>query len=127
MIRTSLFALTTGLALAAVHAPALAAEAVPFSRAAFERAQAEGRTIIVHVHADWCHVCRAQAPNIERATGSDVVVFRLDWDDQRSEAQRFNATTQSTVIAFRGRRETGRIAGDSTPSAISALVRTAAN
>lgn len=100
--------------------------AVPFTQAAFETAQRENRPILVDVYADWCPVCAQQQPAIDAAAADaanhGLVVFRLDFDDQKDEQTQFQVTRQSTLIAFRGANETGRLIGETDPQAIAALV-----
>ncbi len=97
-----------------------------FSNAALAAAQKAGRPILVDVHADWCPVCRAQAPVIEKLAAdpanAKVVFLRLDFDSQRNERAALRATSQSTLIAFRGRKETGRLQGVTNAGQISRLV-----
>lgn len=120
-----------GLALGAFAAvaivqPAHAAEFRPYSDAAFAAAQAEGRPILIDVHAPWCPVCARQQPLIERAAqdpaNGDLVVFRLDFDNQKAEQRQFRVTKQSTLIAFDGKRETGRLLGSTDAGAIAELI-----
>ena len=92
---------------------AAAAERQPFDQAAFEAAQAAGKPILVEVSAPWCPTCKAQAP----------ILARL-----RSEAKfkdllrKFNVQTQSTLIVFKGKQETGRSTGVTDAAAIEALL-----
>lgn len=116
MFRRTFIAL--GLALASlfvVAGPGAAAEHRPYTQAAFEAAQAQGRAILVDVYAPWCPTCRAQEPVLERLTATpayaDLIVFRVDFDSQKDVLRRFGAQRQSTLIAFRGARETGRNVG----------------
>jgi thioredoxin 1 len=50
------------------------------------------------------------------------VFLRLNFDTQRRERAALRATMQSTLIAYRGRRETGRLQGVSDAAAITRLV-----
>lgn len=116
MFRRTFIALSLALAsLFAGSMPAAAAEHVPYTQAAFEAAQAQGRPILIDVYAPWCPTCRAQEPVIERLTAApayaDLIVFRVDFDSQKDVLRRFGAQRQSTLIAFRGRNETGRSVG----------------
>lgn len=98
-----------------------------FDQAAFEAAQKAGRPILVWVHAPWCPVCRQQQKTIARVTAEpafrDMHVFRIDYDTQKALWRAFGATQQSTLIAFRGRRETGRIAHETDDAKVSAVIR----
>ena len=119
-----------GLVAAAASALALAPAAAPvaFDRAAFEQAQAANKRILVDVWAPWCPTCRAQEPIIDRVAAArgneNLVVFRVHFDDQKAEVRRFGAQRQSTLIAYRGTRETGRLVADTNPDRIAALVAT---
>lgn len=108
---------------------AQAAEFRAFTSEAFAAAQAEGRPILVEVHANWCPTCRAHAPVVRSVAQSpdfqSLVVFRLDFDRQTAERRTLGVRVQSTLIAFHGGRETARSAGDTDPDSIAALLFTA--
>lgn len=134
--RIALGALVATLAIASPPAftPAFAfnhhetVRATPFTQAAFDAAKAAGKPILVEVHAPWCPVCRAQQAGIAAAqhdaANADLVVFRIDFDSQKAEQRPLRVTRQSTLIAFNGARETGRLLGDTSPAAIARLVAT---
>lgn len=115
-------------ATAIAHAPVTAPASTPFSRTAFEQAQATDKRILVDIWAPWCPTCRAQEPiinTVAAARGNEnLVVFRVDFDNQKAEVRRFGAQRQSTLIAYRGRRETGRLVADTNPERIATLVAT---
>jgi len=96
-----------------------------FTQAAFESAQDAGKPILLHVHADWCPVCKAQQPTLSGiasdAKFKDLVQFTIDYDNQKDVVRRFNVRGQSTLIAFRGKAEMGRSQGATDPYAIRAL------
>jgi thioredoxin 1 len=129
-MRTSFTLGAAALAVAGIVQPAAAGEIKPFSTAAFEAAQRAGRPILVDVHAGWCPVCRAQAPILDRLAQdrdtADLVIFRLDYDRQKAERTALKASRQSTLIAYRGARETGRSVGETDPDRIAALVASTA-
>ncbi len=114
-----------------VAVPAIAAVPIvqPFEQAAFDAAQKAGRPILVWVHAPWCPVCREQAKTIARLTAqapfSKMVVFRIDYDTQKSLWQKFGASMQSTLIAYQGKRETARIAHDADAARVATVIRSA--
>ncbi len=105
-----------------------AAKIQPFSQAAFAAAQKAGAPILIDVYAPWCPVCRAQAPTINQIandpSSAKLVIFRIDFDTQKAEQRALRVTGQSTLIAFKGARETGRLRGDTDPARIAALVAT---
>lgn len=120
---------TIGLAAAAIAGatPAYAAEVRPFDSKAFAVAQAQGRPILVDVHADWCPTCRAQAPIVSEIIRSpayrSMVVFKLDFDGQKADWRRLNVYRQSTLIAFNGKVEKARSVGDTDPRRIARLIQ----
>jgi thioredoxin 1 len=101
---------------------ATAAEYRKFSPAAFNAAQSSGKPIVVDVFATWCPTCAAQEPVIKQLSASpkykDLIIFKLDFDGQKAEQRRLKVTRQSTLIAFRGRRETARSVGATDPIAL---------
>lgn len=106
--------------------PAVAAETVPFDQAQFAAAQKEGRPVLVDISAPWCPICAAQGPIIERLSSKpefkDLIVFKVDFDKQKDTVRGFHAQTQSTLIGFRGSRETGRTVGDTEEPSIEHLL-----
>ena len=103
-----------------------AAEHAAFTHEGFEAAQKAGRPILVHITASWCPTCRAQNPIISRLTNQprfkDLVVFDVDFDNQKDVVRAFNARTQSTLIVFKGLAELGRTVGDTRADSIAALL-----
>ncbi|MEQ1808608.1 MAG: thioredoxin family protein [Terricaulis sp.] len=112
-----------------VTGAAAAAEYRAFDQAAFAQAQAQGRPILVEVFAPWCPTCRAQSPIVRTiaadAAFANLVVFRIDYDNQRDEWRALNVRRQSTLIAYNGARETGRLVAATSPDRIETLMRSA--
>jgi len=103
MIKTLKILLATTLVLAASASQAGSFE--PFSQERLDALNAEGTPVLVEVYADWCSTCKRQSPILSRLLTqdefADVVALKLDWDDQRSEAQALGAPRQSTLFVFR--------------------------
>jgi thiol-disulfide isomerase/thioredoxin len=122
------------LALAGVAAllGAVAGEAAgrqKFDKAAFATAQAAGGPILVHVSAPWCPTCRAQKTVLDllstKPEFKDIVTFEVDFDTGGETLKAFNVRMQSTLIVFKGDKETGRSTGETKTEAIEALLKTA--
>jgi thiol-disulfide isomerase/thioredoxin len=128
MIR-SLMSLPLSLAALTIAASAFAQPVAPFSLAALKSAQAAGEPILIDAFAPWCPTCRAQAPTIDGLASNPayarLVILRLDYDHQTHEKAALGITTQSTLIAYRGGREVGRMAGITNPDQIRGLAATA--
>ena len=77
----------------------------------------------------WCPVCRAQNPILTQLTREpkykDLVVFKVDFDTQKDDVRALKATSQSTLIAYKGETEKGRTVGDTNPASIAALLDSA--
>ncbi|MER2194647.1 thioredoxin family protein [Methylobacterium brachiatum] len=117
------------LALTACLTPAEAAEATPFSAAAFEAAQKGGKPILVAVSAPWCPICKTQKPILAKLAAEprfkELQIFDIDFDSQKDLLRRFNARMQSTLIVFKGAAETGRSVGETQPEWIEGLLEKA--
>jgi len=123
--------LLAGLVIAALLGalPASAAEWKPFTQAEFAAAQKDGKPVLVDIFAAWCPICRAQNPILTQLTREpefkDLVVFKIDFDTQKADVRALKAIQQSTLIAFKGDKETGRSVGETNPDKIAALVKSA--
>ncbi len=96
----------------------------PYDQAGFDAAQAAGKPILVEIHADWCPTCRAQEPIISELLqdpkNADLVVLRVDFDNQKDVVKRFRTQYQSTLILFKGDKEVSRSTGETRKDAIAA-------
>jgi thioredoxin 1 len=106
--------------------PAFSTETKPFTRGDFAAAQKAGKPIFVAIHATWCPTCKAQKPILSELMAEpkfkNLVYFVVDFDSQKDAVNFFGAQMQSTLIAFKGERETGRSVGDTDRSSIAALL-----
>lgn len=121
--------LASSLALSfagALPGAATAAEIMPFTPAAFEAAEAAGKSILIDVSAPWCPTCKAQRPILSgfeaQPKFKDLVVLDVDFDSQKDVLRRFGVRMQSTLIAFKGATETARSTGDTAPASIAKLL-----
>lgn len=114
------------LVVAALTAPAWAADVRPFDQTAFAAAETAGRPILVAIHASWCPVCARQKPILsqleQQPAFKDLVVFMVDFDSQKTVVAALGARKQSTLIVFHGRNEKGRSVGDTNPVTIQDLL-----
>jgi thioredoxin 1 len=114
----------TTVALAALMAFALHANAAPFDAKAFADAQAANKTVLIDVTAPWCPVCAKQRPIIEsiKKEKPSLVVYEVDFDSAKDVLKRFRVSSQSTLIVFKGANEVARSTGVTDPARIRAMV-----
>jgi thioredoxin 1 len=129
MISRSLILAGAIIAGALFAAPAFAAESINYSSATFAAAQTAGRPILVEIHASWCSTCKAQAQVLGALESEpqfkDLLIVRVDFDSQKDVVRQFGARAQSTLITFKGGKETGRSVGDTDPQSLADLLNKA--
>jgi thiol-disulfide isomerase/thioredoxin len=129
VIRTTVMAAALVALVWAAAQPSLALERKVYDPAALASDQASGKSILVHVTAPWCPTCKAQKPILDKLTAEpdlkDFVVYDLDFDTGIAGLKALNARSQSTIIVFKGEKETGRSVGDTNAESISTLLKTA--
>ena len=105
---------------------ALAGEPKAFDQEAFMKARAEGKTVAIAFHADWCAVCKKQAAVIPLVLKEDkfqkVVAFTADYDKEKELKEQLKVSGQSTLVVFKGEREVGREQGITAAAAIENLL-----
>jgi thiol-disulfide isomerase/thioredoxin len=88
---------------------------LPYEKAAFDKALAEGRPVIVDFFADWCPTCKAQKPHVQSLLGEpkmkDVTLFVADYDKEKDLKKALRVTQQSTFVVFKGGKEVARSTG----------------
>lgn len=77
-----------------------------YSPAAYAEALADGKTVIIDFHADWCEICVKNFPSIraafENMSNPNVIGFKANYDTETSLENQFGVTTQSTLVKVRG-------------------------
>jgi thiol-disulfide isomerase/thioredoxin len=98
-----------------------------YTQLEFDTLLAEGKTLVVHIHADWCGTCKAQDVQINAAINSpeykDVVFFEVDYDTQRKHVKFFNGKLQSTIIIFKAGKEIDRVVAERDASELQAFLK----
>lgn len=117
-------------ALAALFLIVPAAAAAPswssYDSRQFAAAQQAGRTIVVDVHADWCPTCRAQEPTLNKLRADprfkNVLFVKVAFDTQKAFLRTHRIPRQSTILVFKGRRETARSIAETDPVRLRAAI-----
>jgi thioredoxin 1 len=114
--------------LAMVIAPLTvqAAPQRPYDEQAFKAAQEASKPVLIEIHADWCPTCKAQIPILDKLSRepaySGVERLRVDFDSQKNLVKRFKATTQSTLVLYKGKAEVARSVGETDEGRIRAML-----
>ena len=116
-------------ALTFAASQALALNIAPYSAEALKAAQSAGKPVALHFHASWCGTCRAQ----ERAFQSmkdvselkNVTLLVVDYDTERPLRKSLSVRSQSTVIVYKGEKQTAMVAGETEPAALQRVLKSA--
>jgi len=117
--------LLAGLALSAAASLAVALDIQPYAPETLAAKQKAGESVALHFHADWCPVCKAQDKVFNGWKGDASVpgtLLLVDYDKERELKRQLGVRTQSTVIAYKGSKEAGRLAGETDPKALRAVL-----
>lgn len=115
------------LALAALATPlwlgrALAVQFAEYNAEKFASLLSAGGPVVVHVHADWCAVCRAQIPVMDRVLAGpaykNVRAVRVNFDREKRFLADHKVVRQSTILIFRGGKEVARLSYETDPARI---------
>ena len=111
--------------LVAFSSIGFAGELKAFAQTEFDKLNADGKGVIVAVHAPWCPTCKVQKPIQSELIFSlpykEVTMMTIDFDSQKDLLKKFNVTMQSTMIAFKGGKEVGRSVGDTSRNGIEGM------
>jgi len=104
------------LAAAMFALPVMALDVVPFQADEFARARAAGRVTALQFHSGWCPVCVMQERGVKALKDDkaldQVVVFQADFFKEEALRKRFNVSSFSTLVFFKGEEERARTTGD---------------
>jgi thioredoxin 1 len=104
---------------------AASAAEMPFDKAQFDTALAQGKPVIVDFSASWCPTCKAQKPIVEGLMKEKklepVTLFVADYDKETALKKQLGVSQQSTFVVFKDGKEVGRSTGQTQKQAIADL------
>ena len=109
------------------HAALSISAEMPYEPVRFESMGNTGKPFAIVFHANWCPICRAQAPVLKELTPSPefmgVTLFVANFDTEKVLERSLGITKQSTIVVFRDGKESARSTGDTQQAALADLLR----
>lgn len=98
-----------------------------YSESAYKKALADGKTVMLDFHADWCGTCVSNAPIIKEAfqtlNDPNVVGFKVNYDTETVLKDQFAVRSQATLILVKNGTEVKRVAGPQTVTSMTAFLQ----
>lgn len=117
------------LALFILAGLAQALEIQPYGTDALQKAQAAGKAVALHFHADWCPTCKAQEQAFQTLKADPqlqaVTLLVVNYDNERALKKALGVRSQSVVIVYKGSKETARLGGETDPAKLKAALASA--
>ncbi|NJM33582.1 MAG: thioredoxin family protein [Rhodomicrobium sp.] len=112
-----------------ITASTTASKVHPYDASAFQKALDRGKTLVVHIHADWCPACRQQTPVIDALSRerslSGVEFIRVNFDTEKEFLKANNVPFQSIILVFKPGEPTARIVGVTAADELSSKIKAA--
>lgn len=107
----------------------LAAQALTiddYDPALIKKAQSSGQSYVLAFHADWCPTCKQQAKVFEQLKADsafkNVTIYNVDYDGETELKKLLKVRGQSTLIVYKGAKETARSVADTSVDGLKQLL-----
>lgn len=91
-----------------------------------QSAQKDGKPVLVDFSATWCPTCKLQGKALESLSKKGVLdkikLIKADYDSETELKKVLRVAAQSTLVAFQGEVETGRVTGITDEGAIRSFI-----
>ncbi len=88
----------------------------PYDAKAVEKAQEQGKPVLLVFSKKGCSVCARQDRTLESlledGKWQQVNAFKVDYDKEADLKKKHGITSQSTLVGFQGKDETKRVTGE---------------
>ncbi|KAF0230365.1 MAG: thioredoxin [Beijerinckiaceae bacterium] len=117
LARRTLLGAAVALGVSAIAFPALslATGFAPYTKSTFDAALKGSKPVLVHVHAEWCPVCKKQESVFNELSGTgslkNVSAFVVDFDKETEFKKANNIGSQSIILVFKDGKEVARSGG----------------
>ena len=83
------------------------------NKANFDEIIASDKPVLIDFYADWCGPCRMVAPIVHEIAeeNDNVVVGKINVDDEPELAQRFGVMSIPTLVVMKNGKESARATG----------------
>lgn len=102
---------------------------IPITNSDLMDIEKKSKSAVITVHADWCPTCKSQDKILQNIMKDpaykNVTFYQLDFDTQKDLLKSLKASSQSTIIVFKGGKEVARTTGDTKEEALSRLTKQA--
>jgi thioredoxin 1 len=118
----------SAVALFSLIGAAHALDIKPYSAVTLKTLQQSGQAVALHFHAPWCPTCRAQERVFQGWKGDSSVpgtLLVVDYDNERELRRTLGVRSQSTLIVYKGAKETRRLGGETDPAGLRAALDSA--
>ncbi|MEO8241435.1 MAG: thioredoxin family protein [bacterium] len=119
-----------GITLPLFSLPAKAADRVFYTPGLAEKAMADGQVVLLDFWTNWCSTCAAQGRAIDAIRAANpaydkaITFITVDWDVYADSdlSMALQIPRRSTLVAFKGNTELGRIVAGTSQADIKALL-----
>jgi thioredoxin 1 len=115
--------------LAVSAAPAAAKDFSPYEKTKFDTVIKSGASVVIHVHAEWCPICRRQIVVLDELFKNPALAkiqtIRVNYDKDRDFISAFKVKRQANILVFKDGKEVARVDYDPDADRIRAAVNRA--